>query len=996
MTDSDEGWKRAIAEWRSLSLEEQHRRRWESIPRKVANSFAFEGEPVSLEMLEQEHARRPMPPAFDTLYRALTGHDGPCRWQYRLFSDLKAGRFPTDIELATGLGKTSIIALWVLALGHNLARSFNVVPRRLAYVVDRRVVVDQASEFAEQIRQRLELAVSEAGHVLHGLAKTLQAAGCTPSVIEVSALRGQRALDTRWRDDPTRPSIIVGTVDMIGSRLLFGAYGRVGPWGCALEAGLVGQDCLLVVDEAHLCSPFAATLSAVERRTGTLAPFSVVRMGATMEPARDLLRRTPGLTDVPTTRRVFRLLESDSFVDGHSWPEEISEKKVSDRLAAKKRIEVEPLDEVRGVGQQLAAWAIEKSKADPCAVIGIVLNTVTEVRRCVTALRASGVADDHVVVLTGSMRGWDRDLVVESPRYARLKSQRDRTAATDSPTFLVATSCVEVGADIDCDHLGVDACAADSLIQRLGRVNRLGASTREVSVRLVGAAGGSGPAGQVFRRVQELVADGLELHGSPSTFPALLCGDAELQEARRKLAGAVDEEQHKEAESSIRELSEMARALFDVRVPPPALTAAILDDFAMTSKHPAPGARPDVGRWLHGSVEDSSLYVELAWRADLDRATKPKDAERLVAAFPIGARETARCPLYEAVDLLKAVRGRAAEDDARFVLIARYGNTTSCPLRDLPSDDGKLRAALFDATVVLPTSAGGYDGKFVNLDSKQSVSDIAEEAQPTSRARRRRLWIDSGRVTLSSEASGEAQHIEPDTDAEDLLGEVADAAGELLGAGWRLVEAVGSGARGVVVAREDGRALEEAEDDDASLCFKEDVLLTTHLGDARTKATELCQRLTLPTSIRDTVIEAAGQHDLGKDRPWWQRAVGRIEKPAVAKSGQPRFDHKINRGYRHELGSVADLDDGKVTLPAGVDRELCLHLVAAHHGHARPGFRLEAAGPVVTDAAKRALTETPARFAKLQARYGWWALAWLEALVKAADGLASRDEEGSS
>jgi CRISPR-associated endonuclease/helicase Cas3 len=239
------------------------------------------------------------------------------------------------------------------------------------------------------------------------------------------------------------------------------------------------------------------------------------------------------------------------------------------------------------------------------------------------------------------------------------------------------------------------------------------------------------------------------------------------------------------------------------------------------------------------------------------------------------------------------------------------------------------------------------------------------------------------------------QKIEPDTDAEDLLSEVEHAAVELLGRGWRLVEAAGTGMRGVVVARENRRALEEAEGDDGSLGFQNDVLLTQHLRDARTKATELCQRLSLPAGLRDTVIEAAGQHDLGKDRPWWQRAVGRIENPAVAKSNHSRFDHKINRGYRHELGSVADLSDGKASLPTMIDRELCLHLVAAHHGHARPGFRVEAAGPVVTDAAKRVLSETPARFAKLQAQYGWWALAWLEALVKAADVLASRDEENS-
>lgn len=40
---------------------------------------------------------------FDEVYRALTGHDGACRWQHRLFTDLEVGRF----QLATDLGRTS-------------------------------------------------------------------------------------------------------------------------------------------------------------------------------------------------------------------------------------------------------------------------------------------------------------------------------------------------------------------------------------------------------------------------------------------------------------------------------------------------------------------------------------------------------------------------------------------------------------------------------------------------------------------------------------------------------------------------------------------------------------------------------------------------------------------------------------------------------------------------------------------------------------------------
>jgi CRISPR-associated endonuclease/helicase Cas3 len=236
--------------------------------------------------------------------------------------------------------------------------------------------------------------------------------------------------------------------------------------------------------------------------------------------------------------------------------------------------------------------------------------------------------------------------------------------------------------------------------------------------------------------------------------------------------------------------------------------------------------------------------------------------------------------------------------------------------------------------------------------------------------------------------------IDTDTSEDELIAETAKAMKILLGSGWRLMECAGDGRTGVLAAREDRRAVEEAEEDDASLGFREPVMLDRHLGDARSKAEALCDCLQLSADLRTAVVEAAGNHDLGKDRPWWQRAVGRVGKPPIAKSGQARFDYRINRGYRHELGSVADLQgaDSLGSLERRV-AELCLHLVAAHHGHARPGFRAEAAGPLSTDAVQKAIAATPTRFARMQATYGWWGLAWLEALVKAADVLASREEE---
>src|SRR5215813_14043499 len=78
---------------------------------------------------------------FSEGFLALTGCY-PFPWQAALFSELAEGRcFRRNCDLPTGLGKTSIIAIWLLALAHH-ARSGALAgfPRRLVYVVNRRTV----------------------------------------------------------------------------------------------------------------------------------------------------------------------------------------------------------------------------------------------------------------------------------------------------------------------------------------------------------------------------------------------------------------------------------------------------------------------------------------------------------------------------------------------------------------------------------------------------------------------------------------------------------------------------------------------------------------------------------------------------------------------------------------------------------------------------------------------------------------------------------------
>src|SRR4051794_17215943 len=133
---------------------------------------------------------------FATAFEKLTGNP-PFPWQSALYRRFVAGDFPPSCNLPTGLGKTSVVAIWLIALANAPDRT----PRRLVYVVNRRTVVDQTTTEAEKMR------------------RNAAAAGVpTPAI---STLRGQFADNRAWSADPSQPAIVVGTVDMIGSRLLF-------------------------------------------------------------------------------------------------------------------------------------------------------------------------------------------------------------------------------------------------------------------------------------------------------------------------------------------------------------------------------------------------------------------------------------------------------------------------------------------------------------------------------------------------------------------------------------------------------------------------------------------------------------------------------------------------------------------------------------------------------------------------------------------------------
>jgi CRISPR-associated endonuclease/helicase Cas3 len=163
--------------------------------------------------------------------------------------------------------------------------------------------------------------------------------------------------------------------------------------------------------------------------------------------------------------------------------------------------------------------------------------------------------------------------------------------------------------------------------------------------------------------------------------------------------------------------------------------------------------------------------------------------------------------------------------------------------------------------------------------------------------------------------------------------------------------------------------------------------LAEHFAEAL--ATKLVSK---PDEARAVVL-AAKWHDLGKRRSLWQRSIGNRDRNVwLAKSGDRDQPTEIT-GYRHEFGSLIEVwNEPEFLELTPALKDLVLHLIAAHHGRARPHFSAdEAFDPNCSEElADEIGREIPGRYARLQQRYGRWGLAYLESLVRAADALASQ------
>lgn len=678
-------------------------------------------------------------------------------------------------------------------------------------------------------------------------------------------------------------------------------------------------------DEAHLTPAFARLLIAVRRLSpaGKLdgKRFHTLLVSATERGLGEKPFDFPLDLDLRESERFRRVYEAEKRLRLHEAP---------DRKAAE---------------TTLTQLALQQPTA----------RTVVFVERPEDAARVAqriekAFGRDRVALLTGAMRGWERDrLTKESKAFASFQDARQPSEGT----WLVATSAGEVGVNISGERLVTMLTESDHLLQRLGRLNRFGDQDGEPH-RI-------GEAHVVYVPAKNPEKDGLLAQIKTMEY---LRGLPELG-GEHDVSCRVLHENPPGADTRSAE-PRMAR-----------LEDWVIDLWSQTTV--GNEIVPPVEKWLHGKQDAEYPETTVAWREEVRWLAQPgvsrEDLNRAFEVYRLLPHECLSEPSSRVLEKLRDIA--STRGDQRAILVSSDGEASVCTVAELASESRDLQYG----TVLLEPGCGGLErGMFRPEQSGEStLYDVADNVGPDESRCRYLAEFDGNRWLWRR--LGRSQDSEEGPDPRDYKG-IARMARQL---GLRVPLVVGLPG-------------ENTDDEGGIVRFllffagpakpkvkRVATELEAHCLAVQRSAAEFGNRLA-GTALGECFSAAGYLHDRGKANELWQRAMGgNVDMPLAktAGGGAPL----LLAGFRHELASL-------VGAPEGTD-DLALYLVGSHHGWGRPYWPPKAYDRKQANKSQKAAEVAARRFGDLQRLWGPWGLAYLDAVFKAADGLVSSAEECS-
>jgi len=745
-----------------------------------------------------------------------------------------------------------------------------------------------------------------------------------------------------------------------------------------IHAGLVGNDSIILLDEAHCARPFDQTVQAIEKYRAwneSLAPFQFVSLTAT-----------------PTGDLKPEQIERDTAED-QNHPV------LGKRIAASKPTSLIIADKATGMKgtaelvKELELQAKELAKDFAC--VGIIVNRVK------TARELKAKLGEDAVLLTGRMRPLDRDRLLKEKLQPLLSN-----ASGHPPKFVIGTQCLECGADFDFHALISECASLDALRQRFGRLNRV--ANRPTAKAVI-----------VIRGDQNEDSATDPVYGSSlsNTWKWL---------NEKAIAGLFDFG-ISAVRKSLEDVDADLLTTFNAPSPDaPVLFPAHLDCWVQTNPIPTPD--PDPALFLHGAKRQGQPDVQVVFRTDM--GDDPKMWTEVITLCPPSTSEAVAVPISV---FKKWIAGEPFEDDTADI----EGGTPEKVVKikqAIPRTALRWRGPENTSLILSPWDVSPHDTYIVPCTAEDAfklgdfpfgLTDHAEEAFQRSRDK---ALIRIPGLAIDSE----------DEEFDDLISEALRAKLTEESPEWltRAIDALTKKGRkkeqreidphpcGGWVIKGTRRLMQfdptYLEDSEPGESFRgREVTLDEHSQGVADFAKRFASGCGLDI---DLFYQVGLWHDLGKLDPRFQAMLKQssprtaVGKPLAKSARSPRTHeerklarevHRYPVGGRHELLSAS-------LLATKTSDDLLLHLITTHHGSGRPF-----ADPVKeNDAAKKPFkcalhqtsfelehcaqdiagwnTELPERFWRIIRKHGWWGTAYLETVFRLADHAQSAKEQITS
>ena len=907
-------------------------------------------------------------PSFPEFYRAINGRE-PFPWQTRL-ADLVATeeRWKGEIGVPTGLGKTACldIAVWWLASQAERAPCRRTAPTRIWWVVNRRLLVDSTADHARRMAATLHdpesAKLNDADRqVVERIADRLRSlwVDAKAAPLDVISLRG--GIASRSPTDAARPTIVLCTLPMYGSRLLFRGYGSRRR---SVDAAMAGTDSLVLLDEAHLAPHLKSLIPAL----ADCHPTARELLGGSR--ARPQLVALTATGDAGTSER----FDLDADDEAHAV--------VRKRLDAVKPLRLQ----VAGAGDAtkcLADAALDLIHPSPRPVTCLVFaNSPRTARGTFDRLRkARPLGGADVLLLTGLAREREAQRI----RERILDPDSGMPAGRDTGTrarhlVVVATQTLEVGADVDAECLVTEACGVRALTQRLGRLNRLGHFPH---------------ARATYVHLPPHKRHGAK--GTAETWPVYQSEPAKVLErlqAARGNDGTVN--------LSPRVVGRTLGSPGDDPGRAPEVLPGLLWEWTKTTT-PPDGEAP-VEPYFSG-IAAPRYSVSLLWRVHVPDAGKriwPRPSDR----------EAIDVPLVDVREILADEETCRIGADGVTVESAAVDDLRPNDRLVLPTDRGLMDEFGWNPSCSDPVVDGSLQDLGLPLDAQaiERLCGLRLEQLTTAALG---LADDTDEVDESDRTHALEEIVAAIREVPAPGGcEQEEWASYTAALTPRLLQPRNEVPR-LPVRRPRGEA--PNDDFDELSLGPAAVELDRHGNAVGRRAQMIAVRMGLPPDLQGIVARAARVHDIGKADPRFQRWLSSDNRqggPLLAKSDTPRhrweakrLEARWPRGGRHEDLSARLVRAWLERVPdwgTPMERDLLVHLVISHHGKGRPlvAPAVDGTSTTVRGTVEGVAVEAdadlgnidwgqPTRFRRLDAHLGPWGLALLEAIVIRADHAVS-------